>query len=140
MPASKGNPAPIPPERLRAWWRAADRLGSRADGLRLMLLTGCRPGEIFGSAHAPGLLVRDVDLAGGRMTLPDTKNRTDHIVMLSTQALAIVTANCKGKKPDGQGVRCAGPGQDAGRDQRGAAGTWHAAQTAAYLRQRSRGG
>ena len=99
MPASRGNPTPIPAELLAGWWKAASaRSGPSADGLRLMLLTGCRPGEIFGSAHAPGLLVRDVDLAGGRMTLPDTKNRTNHVVMLSAQARAIVAANCQGKK------------------------------------------
>jgi integrase len=100
LPASKGNPAPIKPERLQGWWKAAvARPGAAADGLRLMLLTGCRPGEIFGSVYAPGLLVQDVDLAGARMVLPDTKNRTDHTVLLSKQALAILAANCKDKKP-----------------------------------------
>lgn len=93
-----GKPQPIPPEKLRAWWAAAStRQGDAADGLRFMLLTGCRPGEVFGSAYAPGLLVRDVDLAGGRVTLPDTKNRSTHTVMLSTQALEIVKAHCAGK-------------------------------------------
>ncbi len=99
---SKGNPSPIPPERLGAWWRAATgRAGSpSADGLRVALLTGARPGEVFGSTHAPGLLVRDVDLAGGRMTLVETKNRADHAVLLSRQALAILKAHIEPRMVD----------------------------------------
>ena len=112
LPASKGNPAPIKPERLQGWWKAAvARPGAAADGLRLMLLTGCRPGEIFGSVYAPGLLVQDVDLAGARMVLPDTKNRTDHTVLLSTQALAILAANCKDKKPGAKVFDLVDPGK-----------------------------
>ncbi len=95
-----GNPSPIPPERLHAWWNAAsERAGSAgADGARLILLTGCRPGEVFGSKYEPGLLVRDVDLPGARLTLRDTKNRSDHKVTLSSQAFAIVKAHCMRKR------------------------------------------
>lgn len=101
LPPTKGKPSPIPPERLGAWWSAASTRAGHpgADGLRFMLLTGCRPGEVFGSEFEPGLLVRDVDLAGGRVTLLDTKNRTDHTVMLSTQALDILRQQCSGKAP-----------------------------------------
>lgn len=99
LTGAAGKPTPIPPERLGAWWRAAsDKAGSApADGCRLILLTGCRPGEIFGSTFEPGLTVGNVDLAGARLTLLDTKNRKDHTVMLSTQALAILKTHCEGK-------------------------------------------
>ncbi len=100
LPPTVGKPTPIPPERLGAWWRAATgRAGSpAADGCRFILLTGCRPGEVFGSAYAPGMTVGDVDLVGGRVTLQDTKNRLDHTIVLSKQALEIVAIHCGGKK------------------------------------------
>jgi len=90
-----GDPKPIPPERLGAWWAAASAMEGReaADFYRLMLLTGARGGEIS-TVH-----VRDVDIEGGRVTLRDTKNRTDHVLLLSTQAAGIVAAHAKGKKP-----------------------------------------
>jgi len=96
---TKGKPTPILPEKLGAWWTAATARAGQpaADGCRLILLTGCRPGEIFGSAFEPGLYVRDVDLIGARMTLIDTKNRSDHTVMLAKQALELLTPHCKGK-------------------------------------------
>lgn len=109
---TKGNPKPIPPERLGAWWRAATtRSGNAAaDGCRMILLTGCRPGEIFGNqgtdaddkhtVFTEGLRVGDVDLIGGRVVLIDTKNRKDHTIALSTQALEIVQMHCEGKSPD----------------------------------------
>ena len=107
-----GDPTPIPKERLGAWWRAATALAGNvgADGCRLIVLTGCRPGEVFGSIRysgvegkkptvlAKGLLVRNVDIEGGRLVLVNTKSRTDHTVYLSTQALEIVRTHCKGKK------------------------------------------
>jgi integrase len=107
LPQTKGKPTPIPPERLGDWWRAAlkagsDEVGGSAlggDACRFMVLTGCRPGEVFGSEHVEGVRVRDVDLKGGRMVLHDTKNRGDHTVMLSRQALEIATERAKGKKP-----------------------------------------
>jgi len=99
---TKGNPTPIKPEQLGAWWQAASARSGEVipDACRLILLTGCRPGEIFGSEFEPGLLVGNVDLIGGRMVLPDTKNREDHTVMLSTQALAVVAAHCAGKSAE----------------------------------------
>jgi len=110
LPPTKGKPKPIPPELLGAWWRAACELAGQvsADACRVILLTGCRPGELLGSTRyvddkvvvlSTGLLVGDVDMAGGRMTLRDTKNRSDHTVILSTQALEIIETHCKGKKP-----------------------------------------
>ena len=122
LAATTGKPRPIPPERLGAWWAAATaRKGNAgADGCRVILLTGCRPGELFGNtsyvdgkqtALSPGLLVQDVDLVGGRMVLLDTKNRKDHTIILSTQALAIVEAHCKDKKPDAKVFDVLDPGK-----------------------------
>lgn len=90
-----GDPQPIPPERLSAWWAAATALSGReaADMYRLMLLTGARGIEVR------NIKVADVDLQGGRIVLKDTKNRTDHVLLLSTQAAEIVTHYAKGKKP-----------------------------------------
>ena len=110
LASTKGNPTPIPPERLGAWWRGATaRAGNvGADGCRVILLTGCRPGELFGSTTyksgklivlSLGLVVENVDMRGKRITLLDTKNRTDHTIALSRQALEIFKVHCKGKKP-----------------------------------------
>ena len=46
----QGDPAPIPPELLGAWWRAAESATSRvaSDYYRFQLLTGCRGVEIHG--------------------------------------------------------------------------------------------
>lgn len=122
LSSTNGNPTPIPPERLGAWWRAASDLSGNvsADACRVILLTGCRPGELFGSSRyvngktivlSTGLLVGDVDKFGGRMTLRDTKNRSDHIVVLSTQALEIIKVHCKGKKPDAKVFAVLDPGK-----------------------------
>ena len=48
----------------------------------------------------PPLKVGDVDLAGARVVLKDTKNRSDHRLLLSTQALQIVREHCKGKEAE----------------------------------------
>lgn len=91
---SRGKPSPIPAERLGAWWRAAAAVKTpSADMLRFELLTGCRPGE------ATGITVAKVDVRGARVTLPDTKNRLTHELLLSKQALAIVRKHAKGKLP-----------------------------------------
>lgn len=98
------DPAPIPPEKLGAWWNAAAAAPSRvaADYYRFQLLTGCRGIEIHGhKRHAyPPLRVADLDVAGGKIMLRDTKNRSDHKLLLSRQALEIAVRNAAGKKPD----------------------------------------
>jgi integrase len=99
-----GKPNPIPAERLGAWWRAAKEPSEEADYLRLLLLTGCRSGEVKGSERgelvfAAGLVVGDVDLVAKRLMLRDTKNRSDHAVLLSSQALEIVQRRVRGKTP-----------------------------------------
>jgi integrase len=122
LSSTKGNPTPIKPERLGAWWRAATAMAGNvgADGCRVILLTGCRPGELFGSTTykggkvvvlAPGLLVHDVDLNGHRMVLVDTKNRSDHTIVLSKQALVIVKHHCKGKKAEDKVFDVLDPGK-----------------------------
>jgi integrase len=94
LPATKGNPTPIPPERLGAWWKAAGAMATLgADQLKFQLLTGCRPGE------AAGIVVGDFDLKGERVLLRDTKNRADHTLVLSKQAAAIAHWHAQGKKP-----------------------------------------
>jgi integrase len=99
---SKGNPKPIPPELLGRWWQAAATAPSMvaSDYYRFQLLTGCRGIEIHGSKRDsyPPIVVGDVDRQGGRIVLRDTKNRSDHKLLLSRQALAIVERNCLGKE------------------------------------------
>jgi hypothetical protein len=104
LAAAKGNPAPIPPEKLGAWWRAAGAAPSRvaADYYRFQLLTGCRGGEIHGDkrhGYEP-IKVGDVDLDAGKIVLRDTKNRTDHKLLLSRQALEIAARHCPSRKPE----------------------------------------
>lgn len=90
---TKGNPRPIPPERLAAWWHAATALSREAaDFYRVMLLTGARGGEL------KAVTARDVDAKGGRVVLRDTKNRTDHTLLLATQTAAIIAPYLKGKR------------------------------------------
>lgn len=101
---AKGNPAPIPPERLGAWWRVSSKAPSKiaADYYRFQLLTGCRGGEIHGDKrfNYPPIRVGDVDCDAGKVILRDTKNRSDHKLLLARQALEIASRHCAGRKPD----------------------------------------
>jgi integrase len=54
------------------------------DAFRLVLLTGCRSGEIISG------LWRDIDLQRGVWTLRETKNGEPHDIMLSRQAIEIL--------------------------------------------------
>lgn len=101
---AKGNPAPIPPERLGAWWRASGKAPSQlaADFYRFQLLTGCRGGEIHGDkryGYAP-IKVGDVEVETGKVLLRDTKNRSDHRLLLAKQALVIASRHCSGRKAE----------------------------------------
>jgi hypothetical protein len=62
----------------------------------------CRGVEIHGHKNLgyPPLRVADVDLKGARVTLRDTKNRLDHRILLSRQALDIARAHCEGGAPE----------------------------------------
>lgn len=100
----RGNPTPIPADKLGAWWRAACACPRRiaANYYRFQLLTGCRGVEIHGEKkyeYEP-IKVGDVNLALGRILLIDTKNRTNHTLLLSRQALAIAEEACEGREPD----------------------------------------
>jgi integrase len=85
---------PIPAEKIGSWWNALQGLSNEEgrDYLAFLLLTGCRPSEPLGAR------VGDFDAEGGRLLLRDTKNRRDHVVMLSNQARAILERNAKGKQ------------------------------------------
>lgn len=77
------------------WWELhAQPPTPVRDYLAFLTLTGCRPGEPL---RVP---VGDCDLAAGRVLLRDTKTRTDHTLLLSTQALAIVQRQVEGKTND----------------------------------------
>lgn len=88
-------PSPIPPEQVGVWWKSSFEVRSQnaADLLRLMLLTGARGAEV------KALKVRDYDAGAGRLICTDTKNRGDHVILLSKQAGAIVARHAAGKKP-----------------------------------------
>jgi integrase len=109
LSSSVGVPKPIPPEYLGAWWRAACGAGKETVGgsmlagdyYRFRLLTGCRGVEVIGDnfGNEP-IRVKDVDLIGARIKLADTKNRKDHTLLLSRQAMEIAKRNVEGKKAD----------------------------------------
>ncbi|MFN3499590.1 MAG: tyrosine-type recombinase/integrase, partial [Pannonibacter indicus] len=72
---------------IKALWQATDRAGAGyRDAIRLILLTGQRPGE------CAGICREEVDLAKAIWTLPPerTKNKRAHSVPLVGEALAIV--------------------------------------------------
>lgn len=93
--APKVSDAVVPPERIGALWSALTAIDSAAhDYLRLTLLCGTRPSELL------DVTVGDCDLIGGRVLLRDTKNRRDHKLILSSQALEIVKKHAEGKKAD----------------------------------------
>jgi hypothetical protein len=52
------------------------------------------------AAHYPPIKIGDVDCAGGKVVLRNTKNRSDRKLLLSRQALEIAKRNCVGRKPD----------------------------------------
>lgn len=79
--------------RLGEWWQALHALPQSpvTDYLAFLMLTGCRPGE--------PLKVSVGELADGQIKLVDTKNRSDHVLLLSRQALQIVQRQAEGKAP-----------------------------------------
>jgi hypothetical protein len=100
VPSANTDPRPIPTEKLGVWWQAASMIESvTSDYYRFLLLTGCRSVEILGSKKYgyAALTVGDVDLTSGKILLRDTKNRSDHTVLLSKQALSIARKHCDGR-------------------------------------------
>jgi hypothetical protein len=146
LASSKGKPAPIPPERLGAWWRTASVAPSvvAADYYRFQLLTACRGGEIHGSKQYdyPPIKVGDVDCKGGKIVLRDTKNRSDHNVQAS---LGDRRAQLRGQGARRTLVSARRCEEDAGLDQRAgrnrSAGAWaarHVRQHCGRIRVRRR--
>jgi integrase len=75
-------------EELQSFWQATEGVAPAfRDTLRLILLTGQRPGE------CAGIRAEEVDLAAGQWTIPAgrTKNKIEHTVPLVGEALAIIT-------------------------------------------------
>lgn len=96
IPTARPSKKPIPNERLGDWWNALCRISSDEgrDYFKFLMLTGCRVREPM------KILVKDCDLRTGRLSIRDTKNRRDHEVLLSRQAMEIVERHISGKKPD----------------------------------------
>ena len=61
-------------------------------------MSGRRDPQQQGHGYAP-IKVGDVDCGAGSLALRDTKNRSDHKLLLSRQALEIVVRYCPGRKP-----------------------------------------
>jgi integrase len=75
-------------EEVRQFWQATEGVApAYRDTLRLILLTGQRPGE------CAGIRAEEVDLQAGIWTIPAnrTKNKIEHCIPLVGQALEIVT-------------------------------------------------
>jgi integrase len=80
---------------IQIFWKAAgDASPAYRDTLRLILLTGQRPGE------CAGIRAEEVDLKSGRWTIPAsrTKNKIEHTIPLLGQALEIVARLADGKR------------------------------------------
>lgn len=94
IPQAKATGRPIPAERIGEWWRTLDRAANPVsrDYFRFLVLTGARVSE------PKNIRVVDCDNIAGRVTLRDTKNRKDHVILLSRQAAEIVERNIAGKK------------------------------------------
>ena len=73
---------------IAAIWRAAGELGAYGDAVRLLLLTGCRRGEVGGMTW-PEL---DLEAATWRIPGARMKNGEPHLVFLTPPALAILEA------------------------------------------------
>lgn len=90
----KGMPLParkvsrdryLTPNELATLWRLCDRLDTKWKvGIRLLMLTGQRSSEVFGSK------IEEFDLEAGKWQIPSyrTKNRRTHTVFLSPAAIS----------------------------------------------------
>lgn len=109
LPTYQGKPKPIKKVYLGAWWNAACKTGTEnvggsklaGDYYRFRLLTGTREVEVLGDKYGnKPIKVGDIDLQDKSIVLKDTKNREDHTLFLSRQALEIVQRNVEGKDDD----------------------------------------
>jgi integrase len=82
-------------DEIRSFWQATEGASvAFRDTLRLILLTGQRPGE------CAGIRAEEVDLAASLWTIPAsrTKNKIEHTIPLVGQALEIVRRLAEGKE------------------------------------------
>jgi integrase len=80
---------------LPAWRDAVDKLGEKQrDYLYLMLYTGLRRNE------GRELCRKQIDLAGGVLSIPDTKNGKPHSLPITALMRVILERRCVGLKPD----------------------------------------
>jgi integrase len=95
IPTARASKKPIPAERIGEWWNALGRVSSEEgrDYFKFLSLTGCRVREPM------KILAKDCDLRTGRLIIRDTKNRRDHEILLSRQAMEIVERNISRRKP-----------------------------------------
>ena len=84
----------------RFWQVTADITPAYRDALRLVLLTGQRPGEVI------GIRAEEVDIAKAVWRIPAArvKNKRDHIVPLTGEALRILR-----QLMDARTVPCSAP-------------------------------
>lgn len=73
---------------IAAIWRAAAELGAYGAAVRLLLLTGCRRGEVGGMEWRE----LDLDAATWRIPAARMKNGEPHLVFLAPPALAVLEA------------------------------------------------
>ena len=82
-------------DELRRFWQAtADMVPAYRDALRLVLLTGQRPGEVI------GIRAEEVDIAKAVWRIPAArvKNKRDHIVPLTGEALRLLRQLIEGQQ------------------------------------------
>jgi integrase len=98
MPAhSKPRARRLQIEELPAWKVAVDQLGERQrDFLNLTLYTGLRRNE------CRELQRQQIDLAGGVLSVPDTKNGKPHSLPITPMMRVILERRCLGLKPEDQ--------------------------------------
>jgi len=100
LPQTKARKNPIRAEHLGEWVLAA-RATEGGDYFLFQLLSGLRTVEISGDEYGnEPIRVRDVDLTAARIIVKNTKNRSDHELLLSKQALAIARHAMEGKRKD----------------------------------------
>jgi integrase len=85
-------------------WPALDRAGltiDLADALRLILLTGQRPGEVAGMQRAEIVAPESASQARWELPAERTKARRPHVVPLAPSALSVVNTALKRRRTDG---------------------------------------
>lgn len=80
---------------LPAWWLAVQQLGEpQRDFLLLTLYTGLRLSE------ARGLRRAQIDLVGGLLSVPETKNGKPHTLPITSPMREVLGRRCAGLQPD----------------------------------------